>query len=75
MLAEAIHMTEATEKYITVKEAAELLSVSTRSIYRMIEDGELTGYRVGRRATRLKLSEVLAHPEPMEADEGEAGDV
>ncbi|RPG05643.1 MAG: DNA-binding protein [Pelagibacteraceae bacterium TMED247] len=34
-------------KTMSVKETGELLSVSTRTVYNMIEDGRLTSYRKG----------------------------
>lgn len=46
------------QKVVTVKAAAELLSVSVRTVWRMIADGQLHAVRV-RRCTRLSVSEVL----------------
>lgn len=43
--------------------AAELLRVGRATIYRMIQRGELTGYRVTSGLTRLSEAEVLAHIE------------
>lgn len=45
-------------EYITIAEAAELLGVQTRSVYCYLEDGNLTGVRVGR-ATMLRKVDVL----------------
>ena len=52
---------------ITVAEAAEYLPISDRTVRRLISDGELTGYRMGRsrRTIRVDLSEIdeqLMHP-------------
>ena len=45
---------------ITVAEAATVLSCSTRLVRRMMADGELDFVRLGRRAKRLRRSDVLA---------------
>jgi excisionase family DNA binding protein len=37
-----------TRRYISLTEAAEYLSISPRTIRRLISDWEITGYRVGR---------------------------
>jgi excisionase family DNA binding protein len=50
-----------TRRYITIKEAAEYLSVSDHTIRRLIADGEFTGYRIGRQLRariRFDLNEV-----------------
>lgn len=64
MLAEPITMIEKEIQpvYITVADAAKLLSVSERTIFRMIKDDRLDAYKIGR-ATRLKREDVLALPE------------
>ncbi|MFZ2260900.1 MAG: helix-turn-helix domain-containing protein [Luteococcus japonicus] len=45
-------------EFISIKDAAELLAVSEVTIRRMVMRGELRGYRVGRRAIRIKISEL-----------------
>lgn len=47
-------------RYITVTEAAEYLQISDRTVRRLIADGELTGYRIGRsgRLIRVDLNEI-----------------
>ena len=47
-------------RYITVAEAAEYLQISDRTVRRLIADGELNGYRMGRsaRAARVDLNEI-----------------
>lgn len=47
-------------RYITITEAAEYLQISDRTVRRLITDGELTGYRVGRssRLIRVDLNEI-----------------
>ncbi|NDJ91710.1 excisionase family DNA-binding protein [Mycolicibacter kumamotonensis] len=46
--------------YITIAEAAEYIQVTERTIRRLIADGELTGYRVGKssRLIRVDLNEI-----------------
>lgn len=46
--------------YMPVKEAALISSLSQRTIWRMIADGQLKAYRF-RRCTRLLRSQVLSH--------------
>lgn len=41
-------MTMTTPKAYTVEEVAEILKVHTRTVYRMLERGELRGFQVGR---------------------------
>ncbi|MDT5187595.1 MAG: hypothetical protein QOI29_5753 [Mycobacterium sp.] len=47
-------------RYITIAEAAEYLQISDRTVRRLIADGELTGYRMGRsrRVIRVDLNEI-----------------
>ncbi|AGB21673.1 DNA-binding protein, excisionase family [Mycobacterium sp. JS623] len=47
-------------RYITIAETAEYLQVSDRTVRRLIADGDLTGYRMGksRRTIRVDLNEV-----------------
>jgi excisionase family DNA binding protein len=49
-----------TGRSITVAETAEYLQVSPNTVWRLIADGELTGYRMGhsRRTIRVDLNEV-----------------
>jgi excisionase family DNA binding protein len=49
-----------TRRYITIAEAAEYLQISDRTVRRLIVDGELTGYRMGRsrRVIRVDLNEI-----------------
>jgi excisionase family DNA binding protein len=44
---------------LRIREAAAILKVSTRTVWRMIAEGQLTVVRV-RRCTRLLLSQVSA---------------
>jgi excisionase family DNA binding protein len=47
-------------RYITIAEAAEYLQISDRTVRRLITEGELTGYRMGRphRLIRVDLNEI-----------------
>ena len=47
-------------RYITVAEAAEHLQISEKTVRRLIADGELNGYRMGRsgRVIRVDLNEI-----------------
>lgn len=47
-------------RLMTLAEAAERLHMSVRSVRRLIDHGYLEGYRVGRRAVRVKLGDVHA---------------
>jgi excisionase family DNA binding protein len=52
--------------YITIAEAAEYLQVSDRTVRRLIADGELMGYRMGRFRRiieRVDLTSLLSKPE------------
>lgn len=52
--------------YLTLDDAAIRLGVSIKFLRRRISDGELPGYRVGRRAIRVNATDVdaLARPIP-----------
>ncbi len=52
--------------FMTLNAAAKRFDCSERTIRRMIANGELTGYRVGKRLVRVDAAEVdqLAHVIP-----------
>lgn len=50
---------EGREQLLSVSQAARLMAVSDRTVWRMIGGGELTVYRF-RRCTRVSRSEVLS---------------
>ena len=50
------------DKLITVKEAAEMLSVSERTIARQVDKKVIPAYKIGK-SLRLKRSEVLSSVE------------
>ena len=56
--------------FMRIKEVAVISSLSQRTIWRLIADGQLTAYRF-RRCTRLLRSQVLSYLQ----GNGKAGDV
>lgn len=52
-------------RFSTISEAAEALSVSTRTIRRYIAAGRFKAYRVGPRLIRVDLSELDSAMRPM----------
>lgn len=44
-----------TRHYMTVAEAAEYLQISDRTVRRLIKDGELSGYRLGRSKRTIRV--------------------
>ena len=63
-----------TKEWFTVAEAAEYLSVSKRTIYKLTEDGRLPAYRIGveryRRFRKEDLDKVPRPGEEIRAKEG-----
>lgn len=55
------------EQLMTLEQVAELLQVSTKTILRLIDQGELTGVKVGR-AWRFRTDDVKAY-----IDKGRSG--
>jgi excisionase family DNA binding protein len=51
-------------RYVKIREAADYLGVTERTIRQMISDGRLTGYRSGPRLVRLDLNEIDAAMTP-----------
>lgn len=46
------------QRYGTIADAAEYLGTSTKHVRNLIARGELTGYRMGKRAIRIDLREL-----------------
>jgi excisionase family DNA binding protein len=46
--------------YVSIGEAAEVMSVSTKTIRRRINDGAIPAYRFGRRNIRIRLEDLEA---------------
>jgi excisionase family DNA binding protein len=66
-------------RYISIAEAAEYLKISDRTVRRLIADGELTGYSIGRghRMLRVDLDEIdgnLMRPIGFHWNDPSAGD-
>jgi len=53
--------------FISPYEAATYLSVSRRTIDRLIADGSLPAYRAGARAVRIRVTDLEAILRPIEA--------
>lgn len=51
-------MAERRTQYLTLAEAAELMSVSVKTLRRRIADGTLPAYRCGRRVIRVRLDDL-----------------
>ncbi|MBH0099370.1 helix-turn-helix domain-containing protein [Salinibacterium sp. NSLL150] len=51
--------------WITIVEAAELLRCSTKTIRRMIYDGDIYAVRIGKRMIRIRASSLREIGEPM----------
>ncbi|MBI2862742.1 MAG: helix-turn-helix domain-containing protein [Chloroflexi bacterium] len=58
-------------EYYTVSEAARLLEVSTATVWRWIDAGELTAFRVGRRKIRIKREELYRLIRPARPEKGD----
>ena len=46
--------------YLSIEEAAEVMSLSTKTIRRRISDGSIPAYRCGRRNIQIRLDELEA---------------
>ncbi len=46
--------------YVSLEEAADMLSLSTRTIRRRISDGTIPAYQCSRRPIRIRLDELEA---------------
>lgn len=46
--------------YLSIEEAAEMMSLSTRTIRRRISDGTIPAYQCGRRPIRIRLEDLEA---------------
>ena len=46
--------------YVSLDEAADMMSLSTRTIRRRISDGTIPAYQCGRRSIRIRVDELEA---------------
>jgi excisionase family DNA binding protein len=46
--------------YVSLEEAAQVMSLSTKTIRRRISDGTIPAYQCGRRPIRIRLDELEA---------------
>lgn len=60
----------ATRRLVTLTDAATYAAVSTKTIRRWIAAGNITGYRLGKRALRVDLHELEAFARPIPASSG-----
>lgn len=51
--------------YVSLDEAAQIMSLSTRTIRRRISDGTIPAYQCGRRPIRIRLDELEAALRPI----------
>jgi|DEB0MinimDraft_10_1074344.scaffolds.fasta_scaffold00237_12 excisionase family DNA binding protein len=59
-------------QWISTASAAELIGITTRTLYRFINDGELPAYKFGR-VIRLKEADVMAYIERCRLQPGSIG--
>jgi excisionase family DNA binding protein len=60
--------------YLTIRETATLLIVSTRTIHRYIAEGKLKAYRVaGEKAIRIKREDIEALLQPVRVQNASSG--
>ena len=45
-------------RFLTAREVAQILSVTQRTVWRMVERGQLTPARISRRFTRFRVEEI-----------------
>lgn len=63
------HMAPTPIEWMKSGEAADYLGITTRTLYKFIDEGKLPGYRVGR-VIRLKASDVEAFVETLRIEPG-----
>lgn len=51
--------------YVSLEEAAQMMSLSTRTIRRRISDGTIPAYQCGSRPIRIRLDELEAALRPI----------
>lgn len=56
----AVQTSKTLPTYISIEEAAQIMSVSTKTIRRRISDGTIPAYHCGNRPIRIKLDDLEA---------------
>ena len=51
-------MAEVRTQYLTLAEAADLMSVSVKTLRRRIADGTIPAYRCGKKLIRLRIEDI-----------------
>ena len=51
--------------YLSLEEAADVMSVSSKTIRRWIAAGTLPAYRCGKRAIRIRVEDLESAPKPI----------
>ncbi|NNN12705.1 MAG: helix-turn-helix domain-containing protein [Acidimicrobiaceae bacterium] len=64
------HTRESHSEWLGSKETAEMLGISLRTIYRLVDDGQLPAYQIGR-VIRFKRDEVEAFIESTRIQPGD----
>ncbi len=64
------HARESDSEWLGSKETAEVLGISLRTIYRLVDDGQLPAYQIGR-VIRFKRDEVEAFIESTRIQPGD----
>jgi len=59
-------MTNTTEQWLTIAEAAEVYGISTKTVRRRITDGTLAAKRIGPRLIRVSAKSLAALANPMQ---------
>lgn len=65
-----VHAVTKRDRWMSSKEVSASLSISVRTLYRLIDDGEIAAYRIGR-AIRLKEADVASYLESVRIAPGE----
>lgn len=58
-------MPSQSRRYATIPQAADYLQCGVRTVWRMINSGEVTAYRLHARGVRLDLNEIDAKLQPL----------
>jgi excisionase family DNA binding protein len=59
-----LHAASSRPAYLSIRETADYLGVTTRTVHTMVSDGRLIAYRLGARVVRLRRDEIDAAMQP-----------